>query len=113
MRATARNNLTFVKRDPWYAYEPLWNSVRFPGHPGSGTAKLSRFRAVDQNRSKFATTGIFRGAYNEEVIDMYLRSDDLIVPSSCRLPFRRHDDPSRPSGRSCLWRCGARATHGT
>ena len=23
MRATARNNLTYVKRDPWYAYELL------------------------------------------------------------------------------------------
>lgn len=32
MRATARNNLTYVMRDPWYAYEPLWNSVRFAGH---------------------------------------------------------------------------------
>lgn len=57
MLATARNNLTYVKRDTWYAYEPLWNSVRFPGHPGSPTAKLSRFRPVDQNRSKFATIG--------------------------------------------------------
>ena len=32
MRATARNNLTYVKRDPWYAYELLWNVVRFAGH---------------------------------------------------------------------------------
>ena len=38
-------------------YEPLGNLARFAGHKGSGTAKLSRVGAVDQNRSKLATTG--------------------------------------------------------
>ena len=101
MRANARNNPTYVKREPWYAYERLWNSVQFAG----------RRRAVQLNFP--GTERQIRIGHDwihvvekclEGFLEMSGRANDLVVPSSFRLPFRRHDDPSRISGRSCLWR---------
>jgi hypothetical protein len=98
MRANARNNLTYVKRDPWYAYEPLWNFVRFAGHRAAVQAKLSRFRAIDQNRSRFAPAGsivvqvdlkkkIWRCTYILTTLScclpaVFLSGDMLILPAS-------------------------------
>ena len=52
--------------------------------PGSGTGKLSRFRAVDQNRSNSATTGSI--VVRLDMKKKIWRCMYVLEPLSCRLP---------------------------
>jgi hypothetical protein len=57
MRAIARNSLTYVKRDPWYAYEPLWNSVRFAGHQAAVQLNFPGLERESRIEARFTRLG--------------------------------------------------------